>query len=163
MLINLIAQEAAQENFLTKNPWITYVILGVLLIGMLAMSIIPQRKRRKEHEQMMNSLTVGTKIMTIGRMVGKITQVNSDNTLMLNVGTDENPTLILIDRGAIGMVLENVPAPAVEAPVAPAPVAEEKKEDPCGNCDIPEVEIPETPEIETPEIEFPDVKFPDEE
>lgn len=163
MLINLIAQEAAQENFLTKNPWITYVILGVLLIGMLAMSIIPQRKRRKEHEQMMNSLTVGTKIMTIGRMVGKITQVNSDNTLMLNVGTDENPTLILIDRGAIGMVLENVPTPAVEAPVAPAPVAEEKEEDPCGNCDIPEVEIPETPEIETPEIEFPDVKFPDEE
>ena len=163
MFTNLIAEEAAKGNFLTENPWITYVILGVLLVGMLVMTIIPQRKRRKEHEQMMNSLTVGTKIMTIGRMVGKITQVNSDNTLMLNVGTDENPTLILIDRGAIGMVLEGTaqPAPVVTAPEAP--VEEEKEEDPCGECDIPEVEIPETPEIETPDLEFPEVEFPDEE
>ena len=160
MFTNLIAEEAAKGNFLTENPWITYVILGVLLVGMLVMTIIPQRKRRKEHEQMMNSLTVGTKIMTIGRMVGKITQVNSDNTLMINVGTDENPTLILIDRGAIGMVLEGTAQPA---PVATAPVEEEKEEDPCGECDIPEVEIPETPEIETPDLEFPEVEFPDEE
>lgn len=140
--------------------WATYLILGVLLVGMLVMSIIPQRKRRKEHEQMMNSLTVGTKIMTIGRMVGKITQVNADNTLMVNVGTDDQPTLILIDRGAIGMVLEGVPAPVVETPAveeAPA-TGEAKEEDPCGNCDIPEVEIPETPEIEFPEVEFPDVE-----
>ena len=154
MLINLIAQDAAQGNFLEKNPWITYVILGVLLVAMLAMSIIPQRKRRKEHEQMMNSLTIGTKIMTIGRMVGKIAQVNADNTVIINVGTDENPTLILIDRGAIGMVLESVAAPVVET----APAEETKDEDPCGNCDIPEVEIPETPDLE-----FPEVKFPDEE
>lgn len=140
--------------------WATYLILGVLLVGMLVMSIIPQRKRRKEHEQMMSSLTVGTKIMTIGRMVGKITQVNADNTLMVNVGTDDQPTLILIDRGAIGMVLEGVPAPVVETPaVEEAPATEEaKEEDPCGNCDIPEVEIPETPEIEFPEVEFPDVE-----
>ena len=162
MLINLIAQDAAQGNFLEKNPWITYVILGVLLVAMLAMSIIPQRKRRKEHEQMMNSLTIGTKIMTIGRMVGKIAQVNADNTVIINVGTDENPTLILIDRGAIGMVLENVAPVAPVAPEMPevpeVPAVEEKEEDPCGNCDIPEVEIPETPDLE-----FPEVKFPDEE
>ena len=157
MLINILAETAAdatQTSWLSKNPWVTYLILGVLLVGMMAMSIIPQRKRRKEHEQMMNSLAVGTKIMTIGRMVGKIAQVNSDNTFVLNVGTDENPTLILIDRGAIGMVLESVAAPVVET----APAEETKEEDPCGNCDIPEVEIPETPDLE-----FPEVKFPDEE
>ena len=158
MFTNIIAADLAA--WLNSNDWVTWVILGVLLVGMIAMSVIPQRKRRKEHEQMMNSLTVGTKIMTIGRLVGKIAQVNTDNTLVINVGTDENPTLILIDRAAIGLVLENVAAPV--APAAPEvpeiPTVEEKEEDPCGNCDIPEVEIPETPEIE-----FPDVKFPDEE
>ena len=158
MFTNIIAADLA--SWLNSNDWVTWVILGVLLVGMIAMSVIPQRKRRKEHEQMMNSLTVGTKIMTIGRLVGKIAQVNTDNTLVINVGTDENPTLILIDRAAIGLVLENVAAPV--APAAPEvpeiPTVEEKEEDPCGNCDIPEVEIPETPEIE-----FPDVKFPDEE
>ena len=159
MLTNIISATDL-AGWLAGNDWVTWVILGVLLVGMIAMSVIPQRKRRKEHEQMMNSLTVGTKIMTIGRLVGKIAQVNTDNTLVINVGTDENPTLILIDRAAIGLVLENVAAPV--APAAPEvpeiPTVEEKEEDPCGNCDIPEVEIPETPEIE-----FPEVKFPDEE
>ena len=65
--------------------------------------------------------------MTIGRMVGKITQVNSDNTLIVNVGTENNPTLIVIDRQAVGLVLENAaapqpaPAPAVEEPAPELP------------------------------------------
>ncbi len=66
--------------------------------------------------------------MTIGRMVGKITQVNADNTLIVNVGTENSPTLIVIDRQAVGLVLENVAvaAPAVtEAAPAEETVAEE--------------------------------------
>ena len=105
---------------------IMYIVIGVVLVLMIALSIIPQRKRKKQQEQMMNSLAVGTKIMTIGRMVGKIAQVNADNTLVVNVGTDDNPTLIVIDRQAVGLVLEAVaaPAPAVEA----TPAAEETTE-----------------------------------
>ena len=105
---------------------IMYIVIGVVLVLMIALSIIPQRKRKKQQEQMMNSLAVGTKIMTIGRMVGKIAQVNADNTLVVNVGTDDNPTLIVIDRQAVGLVLEAVaaPAPAVEE----APAAEETTE-----------------------------------
>ena len=105
---------------------IMYIVIGVVLVLMIALSIIPQRKRKKQQEQMMNSLAVGTKIMTIGRMVGKIAQVNADNTLVVNVGTDDNPTLIVIDRQAVGLVLEAVAAPAPAAPEAPA--AEETTE-----------------------------------
>ena len=105
---------------------IMYIVIGVVLVLMIALSIIPQRKRKKQQEQMMNSLTVGTKIMTIGRMVGKIAQVNADNTLVVNVGTDDNPTLIVIDRQAVGLVLEAVAAPAPATPEAPA--AEETTE-----------------------------------
>ena len=103
--------------------WVIWVIMAVVLVGMILLTIIPQKKRQKQQQEMMNSLAVGTKIMTIGRMVGKITQINADNTLVINVGTENNPTLIVIDRNAVGLVLENVAAPA-PAP-APAPVVEE--------------------------------------
>lgn len=101
---------------------IMFVVLAVVVVLMIVLTIIPQKKRQKQQQEMMNSLAVGTKIMTIGRMVGRITQINPDNTLHVNVGTDDNPTVIVIDRNAVGLVLENVAAPA---PVAPA---EEKAE-----------------------------------
>ena len=154
MFANLIAADAAAKGLPT---WAMYLILGGVLVLMLGFSFFQNKKRTKQHNDMMNSLTVGTKIMTIGRMVGKIAQVNSDNTLVINVGTDIEPTLIVIDRAAIGMVLEKNEVAPITMPTVEEKV-EEKEEDPCGNCDIPEVEIPETPDIE-----FPEVKFPDEE
>ena len=112
---------------LATQYWM-YIAIGVVLVVMIVLTIIPQKKRQKEQKQMMDSIQVGTKIMTIGRMVGKITQVNADNTLIVNVGTENSPTLIVIDRQAVGLVLENVAvaAPAVtEAASAEETVAEE--------------------------------------
>ena len=111
---------------LATQYWM-YIAIGVVLVVMIVLTIIPQKKRQKEQKQMMDSIQVGTKIMTIGRMVGKITQVNADNTLIVNVGTENSPTLIVIDRQAVGLVLENVAvaAPAVtEAPVEETVVEE---------------------------------------
>lgn len=105
------------------KSWIMYVVIGVVLVLMIVLTIIPQKKRQKQQQNMMNSLAVGTKIMTIGRMVGKITQVNPDNTLIVNVGTDASPTLIVIDRQAVGLVLENVAAPAAPSAYTPDPTA----------------------------------------
>ena len=101
---------------LATQYWM-YIAIGVVLVVMIVLTIIPQKKRQKEQKQMMDSITVGTKIMTIGRMVGKITQVNADNTLIVNVGTESSPTYIVIDRQAVGLVLEAVPVAAPAAPV----------------------------------------------
>ncbi|MDE6060536.1 MAG: preprotein translocase subunit YajC [Clostridia bacterium] len=95
-----------------------FVIIGVVLVLMIVLTIVPQKKRQKEQQKMMDSLNVGTKLMTVGGIVGKITQVNSDNTLIVNVGTENNPTLIVIDRKAVGYVLEAVAAPAAVEPAA---------------------------------------------
>lgn len=113
---------AANEN---DNGWIMYVIIGVVLVLMIVLTIIPQKKRQKEQQNMMNSLCVGTKLMTVGGIVGKITQVNSDNTLILNVGTESNPTLIVIDKKAVGYVLEKIQAPAAEPVAEETPAADE--------------------------------------
>lgn len=114
MLLNSLLL-AADESSSSNNGWIMYVIIGVVLVLMIVMTIIPQKKRQKEQQEMMNSLCVGTKLMTVGGIVGKITQVNSDNTLIVNVGTESNPTLMVIDKKAVGYVLEKVNAPAQEA------------------------------------------------
>ena len=102
--------------------WSMYVIIGVVFVVMIVLTVVPQKKRQKEQQNMLNNLAVGTKLMTVGGIVGKITQVNADNTLIVNVGTENNPTLIVIDKKAVGYVLEKVDA-------TPAPVAEEKVEE----------------------------------
>ena len=115
-------------------PWAMYVIIGVVFVVMIVLTVVPQKKRQKEQQNMLNNLTVGTKLMTVGGIVGKITQVNADNTLIVNVGTENNPTLIVIDKKAVGYVLEKVDAP--QAPQASA--TEEKKEENAefdNNCD----------------------------
>ena len=132
---------------LATQYWM-YIAIGVVLVVMIVLTIIPQKKRQKEQKAMMDSITVGTKIMTIGRMVGKITQVNADNTLIVNVGTENSPTLIVIDRQAVGLVLENVPvaAPVVEEA---APAAEEEKVE---EAPVEEVAAEETVEKKDEEV-----------
>ena len=124
MLNSLIL--AADETTKSNNGWIMYVVIGVVLVLMIVLTIVPQKKRQKEQQNMMNSLCVGTKLMTVGGIVGKITQVNADNTLIVNVGTEANPTLIVIDKKAVGYVLEKVAAPAPEAPATEEAKVEEK-------------------------------------
>lgn len=115
-----------------SSNWIILVILGVFLVAMIVMTIIPQKKRQKQQQEMMNSIRVGTKVMTIGRLIGKITALDATaNTVTINVGTDENPTLIVIERNGIGAVLDPVqptPAPA-PAQAQETPVSEEKVEE----------------------------------
>ena len=106
------------NSILAASNWPMFVIIGVVLVLMIVLTIVPQKKRQKEQQKMMDSLNVGTKLMTVGGIVGKITQVNSDNTLIVNVGTENNPTLIVIDRKAVGYVLEAVAAPAAVEPAA---------------------------------------------
>ena len=66
-----------------------------------------QKKRQKQMQEMMNNLTVGTKVMTIGRMIGTIQSIDNErNQIMLNVGTIDSPTIITIDKAAIGYVMD---------------------------------------------------------
>lgn len=133
----------------SKIPsWVMYVVIGVVLVLMIVLTIIPQKKRQKEQQNMMNSLCVGTKLMTVGGMVGKITQVNSDNTLIVNVGTEANPTLIVIDKKAVGYVLEKVAAPAPEAPATEETPTEETATE--AVTDAAEETTPATEETEAP-------------
>lgn len=85
-----------------SNNWIMIAILGVFFVIMIVMTVIPQRKQKKKMQDMMNSITVGDKIMTIGGFIGTVTEINTDNDrYTINVGTEENPVNVVIVKNAV--------------------------------------------------------------
>ena len=64
----------------------------IMLVAMLAifyfMLIRPENKRKKEAEQMRNSVKTGDKIVTIGGIVGTVVNVK-DNKLVIETGADQ--------------------------------------------------------------------------
>ena len=85
---------------------IMIVVLLVLFVGMMLISIIPQKKKQKEYEAMQSAIKVGTRIMTIGRLIGTVVAINTDNTIEVDIGTKGNPVIILINREGIGLNLD---------------------------------------------------------
>ena len=91
---NLIAE--------TFPGWVMWVILGVFFVAMIVMTIVPQRKQKKKMQDMMNSIQVGDKIMTIGGFIGTIVEYDAaTENYTVNVGTEETPTLVVIVKNAI--------------------------------------------------------------
>ena len=90
------------------NQIVMLVVLAVLMVGMFAMSIIPQRKRQKKAQEMMNGITVGTKIKTIGGFVGEVKKITNDAFVLDISANNDGSTLVMIDKSAVYTVLEAV-------------------------------------------------------
>jgi preprotein translocase, YajC subunit len=79
-----------------------WVILGAFFVLMIVMTIIPQRKQKKKMQEMMSSLAVGDKIMTIGGFVGVIIEINAEtDRYTINIGTETEPVKAVIIKNAI--------------------------------------------------------------
>ena len=90
-----------------SNSWITWVILGVLLVGMVLLMVIPQRKQKKRAAEMMSKLAVGSIVTTIGGIVGEVIELD-DKHIWLLTGIGENKTTMQFVRQAIHSI---APAP----------------------------------------------------
>ncbi len=70
-ILSIIAQEAAPA---AQGGGSQMLIFIVLMFGaMYFLMIAPQRKRQKQHQKMIQELQAGDKIVTIGGMIGTIT------------------------------------------------------------------------------------------
>ena len=99
-MINLIAAASA---------WIMPVLLVALFGLMLVVTIIPQKKRKKQAQEMMSTLAVGSQVRTIGGFVGIVCAIDdATNILTLNVGSEENPVIVTLDKAAIYTVVSSV-------------------------------------------------------
>ena len=98
MISNILAMET--------QSIVMIVILLVLFVGMMAISIIPQRKKQREYAAMQEAIKVGTRIMTIGRLIGTVVAINTDNTIEVDIGAKGSPVVIVINREGIGLNLD---------------------------------------------------------
>lgn len=90
-----------------SGSWPILVIMGVFFVLMIVMTIVPQRKQKKKMAEMLSSITTGDKIMTIGGFVGVIVSVDAENDrYLINVGTEENPTVVTIIKNAVRTKLD---------------------------------------------------------
>jgi len=73
-----IAEAVAQtEGAAPPNAgFINFILLGGLFLFMYFVIIRPQRKRQKEHQSLVDSLSKGDEVVTTSGMLGKIIEVN---------------------------------------------------------------------------------------
>jgi len=83
-----------QQGFLTILMWV--VIFGVLWFFLIR----PQRKQQKEHDEMIENLEVGDRVVTIGGIRGKIINIK-ENNIRLRISSNVDIDLI---RDSIGRI-----------------------------------------------------------
>lgn len=89
-----------QQGFLTILMWV--VIFGVLWFFLIR----PQRKQQKEHDEMIENLEVGDRVVTIGGIRGKIVNIK-ENNIRLRISSNVDIDLIKDSIGRIDQ--ENQP------------------------------------------------------
>lgn len=78
---------------------IQLVLPMALILGLMyVMLILPQKKREKKTQQMLNSLQVGMAVTTIGGVAGKIVNIKDDE-IYIESGIEKSK--ILVKRWAI--------------------------------------------------------------
>ena len=75
----------------------TIIFLAVIFGLMYLVLIRPQRKRQKEHQQLVAELKRGDKVITAGGIYGQIESISEENVVM----KIESGTTIRVSRGSV--------------------------------------------------------------
>ncbi len=90
----------------------SWILMLVLMFAMLYFFMIrPENKRKKEAENLRNSLAVGDEITTIGGMTGTVCAVK-ENTIVFETGADR--VRIEITKWAVSTKTAAAPEPAAK-------------------------------------------------
>ena len=77
------------------------LLLGAVMIGLILLTVIPQRKQQKKINDMLDSLKPGDYVRTVGGFFGTIDSVNGD-VIILKAGPEKKR--IAISRRAVSVV-----------------------------------------------------------
>ena len=111
------------NNFLLAAENTSSVVWLILLIAMVVvMLVLPsvsQKKRVKAYQEMQDRLRAGDKVQTVGGIVGKIHKIKETNgvkTVFIETGDKSNKVVIEFDMNAIAGVVEGIQNPNADAP-----------------------------------------------
>ena len=93
-----VAPEGAEGGF----DW-TIIIFLVLIFGVFYFLLIrPQRKKQKEHQQLVQELQRGDKVITAGGIFGVIESISEDSVVI----KVESGTTIRVAKGSVALKRE---------------------------------------------------------
>lgn len=78
----------------TVSTLIQFGIIALMFVALYFLMIRPQKKQEKEKNNMLNNLTVGDEITTIGGIIGKIISIKEE-TCVIETGRDRTTMRIL--------------------------------------------------------------------
>lgn len=102
-------ESAASQNGDFFSRYGTWIMLGVVVALMIVYFVFSNNRRKKQEKQlddMMNALTVGDKIMTIGRWYGEIVEVLPDGMFVVMTGSEEHPGYVKIEKATIAHIFK---------------------------------------------------------
>lgn len=100
------------------------LILIAMVVVMLVLPSVSQKKKIAAYQEMQNRLKAGDKVQTIGGIVGKINRIKEKDgirTVLIETGDKSNKVVVEFDINAIAGVVEGInPAPTTEEKVEEA-------------------------------------------
>ena len=96
---------AADSSAAGKNSWFSWIFLPIVIVvfgGMMDYSYFQRKKQEKQMNEKLDSLKVGDKVETIGRIYGTIVAVHDEeNAVVLLTGDEQYPSYVKVDKMAI--------------------------------------------------------------
>ncbi len=101
-----MSQQIALFLFQQSSPFVSLIPLLLVFALFYFLIIVPQRKRQRALDEMLNNLKAGDKVVTQGGIYGTIVSVRDDKrTLQLKIS--ENPVVrVEVARSAISGLQE---------------------------------------------------------
>ena len=99
--MNIINNAYAQSSANANSGMSMLIMVGLFFVIMYFMIIRPQNKRVKEHNKLIDSLSVGTEVVVSNGIMGKITKIK-DDIVELEIS---NNVIIKVRKSSVTTVL----------------------------------------------------------
>lgn len=89
------------------SPYAMIILYVLFFAALYFVMIRPQSKKRKQEEEMRQSLEIGDELITIGGIKGRVVSIKDDESFILETGPDR--TKILFQKWAISTIITDKP------------------------------------------------------
>ncbi|HUI91260.1 MAG TPA: preprotein translocase subunit YajC [Chitinivibrionales bacterium] len=99
----LFAQDKAVQKPVGSNPMAPFLLIIIIFLIFYVLIFLPQRKKQKETQTMLDKLKKGDKVVTIGGVLGTVGNVK-DSTVMVKIADN---TVVEFKKTAISSVVSD--------------------------------------------------------